>query len=151
MRRQGLCDSSLESWDHTDSKNIMDKSRQPRGGTLEHFEICPRKWRKSLYSATTFSKSIKKLYFLVQEVPGFKIRYEATVYVPAYAFFNFLNLISLMSLRGLADFEPYQLNLETRFFSRHRYHNFKGFEPKRLKKKSVRGFRCGWTPISIVW
>ena len=86
----------------------MDKSRQPRGGTLEHFEICPRKWRKSLYSATTFSKSTKKLYFLVQEVPGFKIRYEPTVYVPAYALFNFLNLISLVSLRGLVDFEPYQ-------------------------------------------
>ena len=43
MRRQGLCDSSLESLDRTDSKNIMDKSRQSRGGAPEHFEICPRK------------------------------------------------------------------------------------------------------------
>ena len=62
-------------------------------------------------------------------------RHVATVYVPAYAFFNFLNLISLVSLRGLADFEPNQLNLETRFFSRIRYRNLKGFEPKKIEKK----------------
>ena len=32
MRRQGSCDFSFESYDPTDSKNIFDKSRYPRGG-----------------------------------------------------------------------------------------------------------------------
>ena len=39
MRRQGLCDSSFESSDHTDFENIKEKSRQSRGGTLERFEF----------------------------------------------------------------------------------------------------------------
>ena len=63
MRRQGLCDSSFESSDHADSKNIKDKLRRPRGGTLEHFETLPRKWRISLSSDTTVSRSKNKSNF----------------------------------------------------------------------------------------
>ena len=36
---QGLCDSLFESSDHTDSRNIEVKSRQPRDGTLEHLKF----------------------------------------------------------------------------------------------------------------
>ena len=39
MRRQGLCDSSIESYEPTDSKNMYDKYRQSRGGAQESFEI----------------------------------------------------------------------------------------------------------------
>ena len=39
MRRQGVCDSLFESSDHTDFIDIKEKSRQPRGGTLEHFDF----------------------------------------------------------------------------------------------------------------
>ena len=50
MRRQGLCDSSFESYNYVDSKNIEDKSWRPRGGTLERFEnrsIAPPNARKA--------------------------------------------------------------------------------------------------------
>ena len=40
MRRQGLCDSSFESQEHTDSKSIFEKSRRSRGGAPEHFVFC---------------------------------------------------------------------------------------------------------------
>ena len=50
MRSQGPCDTSFESYERTDSKNIADKSRQPRDGALERFEIC---LGKLLFSATT--------------------------------------------------------------------------------------------------
>ena len=43
MRRQGLCDRSIESSDHTDFENRKEKSRQSRGGTLERFDFFPRK------------------------------------------------------------------------------------------------------------
>ena len=67
------------------------------------------------------------------------MKYDSTVYVPAYAFFNFLNLISLVGLRGLVDFEPNPVNLEMRIFSCTRYFNFEGFQPKKIEKK-VKGF-----------
>ena len=46
MRRQNLCDSSFESYNHSDSKNIEEKSWQPRGGTLERFGIFSTKMTK---------------------------------------------------------------------------------------------------------
>ena len=66
MRRLGLYDRSFESYDHTDSKNVKDKSRQPRGGALEHFVIYPWNRQKSLYTATTWFKSNNKFYFRIQ-------------------------------------------------------------------------------------
>ena len=39
MRGRALCNSSFESSDHTDFKNIKKKSRRPRGGTLERFDF----------------------------------------------------------------------------------------------------------------
>ena len=36
---QGLKDSPFKSYEHTDSKNIIDKSQQPCGGVVERFEI----------------------------------------------------------------------------------------------------------------
>ena len=39
MRWRGRCDNSFESYEKTYSKNMNDKTRQPLGGALEHFEI----------------------------------------------------------------------------------------------------------------
>ena len=39
MRSQDPCDTSFDSYERTDSKNISDRSRQTRGGALERFEI----------------------------------------------------------------------------------------------------------------
>ena len=41
MRGQGHRDSSFERIDNTDSKYIFNKSRLPRGGAQERFEIAP--------------------------------------------------------------------------------------------------------------
>ena len=37
MRGRGSCDNSFESYEKTDSKNMNEKTRQPRGGALEYF------------------------------------------------------------------------------------------------------------------
>ena len=39
-----ITDNSFESYDHTDCKDVFDKSLQPRGGTQERFDILNWLW-----------------------------------------------------------------------------------------------------------
>ena len=39
MRRQCVCDSLFECYEHTNLKNIFDKSKQSSGGAQEQFEV----------------------------------------------------------------------------------------------------------------
>ena len=60
MRWRGRCDNSFESYEKTYSKNMNDKTRQPLGGALEHFEIFHK--NGDLINSRTSSTSQKSLF-----------------------------------------------------------------------------------------